>query len=144
MTNICDRVDDDSSDDRCRVGCCTVGLAAVALPNFRHSAAQRHNGTLHNGTTARCTYPRHTLAEQGARSSTQSAPNQRPVQTHTCPLSSFCQLYRLHLTEIKWGGAEAGKWWKESESGESMQRPMVSFFGQILPMSWSSIRKQQT
>ena len=47
--HICGRADDDSADDRCRVACCSVGLGAVALPNFRHSsssarhAAQRHS-----------------------------------------------------------------------------------------------------
>ena len=46
--HICGRVDDDSADDRCRVACCSVGLCAVALPNFRHSSrAQRHNGAVH-------------------------------------------------------------------------------------------------
>ena len=56
-------------------------------PTFATAAAA--HGTVHNGT-ARCTYPRHTLAEQGStqqqRDTTQSALDQRPVQTHLCHL----------------------------------------------------------
>ena len=71
----------------------------------------------HNGTTAQCTYPRHTLAEQGRtqqqhRDTTQSALDQRPVQTRPC-----------HLRPV--GSSRGWKVVEQSEAG-AMQRPMVS------------------
>ena len=112
-------------------------------PTF--ATAARHHGTLHNGTVW-CTYPRHTLAEQGTtqqqRHTTQSAPNQRPVQTHPCHLLFF-QNCRLRLTSIKCGEAEAGKWWKKVKTG-AMQRPMVSLLPLLVKFTMTcwSIRKQ--
>ena len=124
--------------------CTTVGLPAVALPNFRHSAAQRQNETLHNGTTVHI--PK---AHPGRAGGTQQ---QHAVGAEPAP-GADTHVSSLPLANFKinkGGEAEAGKWWKKKVKveRESMQRLTVSllsvFFGQILPMSWLAMRKQQT
>ena len=124
--------------------CTTVGLPAVALPNFRHSAAQRQNGTLHNGTTVHIPKA-HPGRAGGTQQQQQHAVGAEPApgaDTHvsSLPLANF---------KINKGGeAEAGKWKKkvkvEREHAETNGEFPQCFFGQILPKSWLSIRKQQT
>ena len=71
----------------------------------------------HNGTTAQCTYPRHTLAEQGRtqqqhRDTTQSALDQRPVQTRPC-----------HLRPV--GSSRGWKVVEQSEAGRLLLHPQA-------------------
>ena len=127
--------------------CTTVGLPAVALPNFRHSAAQRQNGTLHNGTTVHIPKA-HPGRAGGTQQQQQHAVGAEPApgaDTHVSSLPFANFTFKIN----KGGEAEAGKWWKkkvkvEREYAETNGECSRRFFGQILPMSWLSMRKQQT
>lgn len=102
--HICGRVDDDSADDRCRVACCSVGLGAVALPNFRHSSSSaRHAAQRHSAVHIPKAHPGR--AGQHAAAAGHHAVGARPAPGADTPVSSpSC---------VEWGEAEAGKCWNK-------------------------------
>ena len=119
----------------------------MALPNFRHSAA--HAAQWHGTTTAQ----RHTVhipkAHPGRAGGTQQQ-QQHAVGAEPAP-GADTHVSSLPLANFKinkGGEAEAGKWKKkvkvEREHAETNGECSQFFFGQILPMSWASIRKHQT